>query len=99
MGAGNLSVEGAIASYVHFNSKLGVIVEVNSETDFVAINAIFKEFAQDVAMQIAANPEVSYVSVENVPADVMARRRRSKWQRKTWQASLKTFVQRLSRGV
>merc|ERR1719336_3581925 len=71
--AGNLSAEGAIASYVHFNSKLGVIVEVNSETDFVAINAIFKEFAQDVAMQIAANPEVSYVSVENVPADVMAR--------------------------
>jgi len=73
--AGNLSVEGAIASYVHFNSKLGVIVEVNSETDFVAMNSIFKEFAQDVAMQIAANPEVSYVSVENVPADVMARER------------------------
>jgi len=71
--AGNLSVEGAIASYVHFNSKLGVIVEVNSETDFVAINAIFKEFAQDVAMQIAANPEVAYVSVDNVPADVIAR--------------------------
>ncbi|CAE7400709.1 PETs, partial [Symbiodinium pilosum] len=50
--AGNLSAEGVIASYVHFNSKLGVLVEVNSETDFVAINAIFKEFAADVAMQI-----------------------------------------------
>jgi len=71
--AGNLSVEGAIASYVHFNSKLGVIVEVNSETDFVAINAIFKEFAQDVAMQIAALPDVSFVSVDDVPADVMAK--------------------------
>lgn len=73
--AGNLSVEGAIASYVHFNSKLGVIVEVNSETDFVAMNSVFKNFAQDVAMQIAANPDVSYVSVENVAPDVIARER------------------------
>merc|ERR1712039_121821 len=68
--AGNLSAEGAIASYVHFNSKLGVIVEVNSETDFVAINSIFKEFAGDVAMQIAANPTVVCISSEDVPQDV-----------------------------
>jgi len=71
--AGNVSVEGAIASYVHFNSKLGVIVEVNSETDFVAINAIFKEFASDVAMQIAANPSVSCISVDDVPEEVKAK--------------------------
>lgn len=69
--AGNISAEGAIASYVHFNSKLGVIVEVNSETDFVAINAIFKEFAEDVAMQIAANPTVVCISADEVPADVI----------------------------
>lgn len=68
--AGNLSVEGAVDSYVHFNSKLGVIVEVNSETDFVAINAIFKEFVKDVAMQIAANPSIQYVSTDDVdPAE------------------------------
>jgi len=71
--AGNLSVEGALASYVHFNQKLGVIVEVNSETDFVAINSIFKEFAQDVAMQIAALPNVEYVSVDDVPAEAYAK--------------------------
>jgi len=70
--AGNISAEGAIASYVHFNQKIGVIVEVNSETDFVAINAIFKEFAADVAMQIAANPSVVAVSADDVPADVIA---------------------------
>lgn len=69
--AGNLSAEGVIASYVHFNSKLGVLVEVNSETDFVAINSIFKEFASDVAMQIAANPDVNFISVDDVPADMM----------------------------
>mmetsp|Transcript_95867 Transcript_95867/g.240268 ORF Transcript_95867/g.240268 Transcript_95867/m.240268 type:complete len:625 (+) Transcript_95867:67-1941(+) len=68
--AGNLSVEGAIASYIHFNNKIGVLVEVNSETDFVAINAIFKEFASDVAMQIAANPSVVCVTTDEVPADV-----------------------------
>jgi elongation factor Ts len=70
--AGNISAEGAIASYVHFNQKIGVIVEVNSETDFVAINAIFKEFAADVAMQIAANPSVVAVSTDDVPAEVIA---------------------------
>jgi len=71
--AGNVAVEGAIASYVHFNSKIGVLVEVNSETDFVASNAIFKEFASDVAMQIAANPSVVCVTTDDVPADVVAR--------------------------
>jgi len=73
--AGNVSAEGAIASYVHFNQKIGVMVEVNSETDFVAINAIFKEFASDVAMQIAANPSVVCVTKDEVPADVQAKER------------------------
>ncbi|CAE8619764.1 unnamed protein product [Polarella glacialis] len=70
---GNLSVEGAVASYVHFNSKLGVIVEVNSETDFVAMNAIFKEFAADVAMQVAALPQVSCVSADEVSPALYAK--------------------------
>jgi len=71
--AGNVAVEGGIASYVHFNNKIGVIVEVNSETDFVANNEIFKEFASDVAMQIAANPAINSVSVADVPEEVMAK--------------------------
>jgi len=70
--AGNLSAEGAVDSYVHFNSKLGVIVEVNSETDFVAINAIFKEFVKDVAMQVAANPSIEYVSSDEVDPSLYA---------------------------
>merc|ERR1719265_1740465 len=71
--AGNAAVEGGIDSYVHFNNKIGVIVEVNSETDFVANNAIFKEFTKDVAMQIAANPSVVSVSTDEVPDDVKAK--------------------------
>jgi len=68
-----VAVEGAIASYVHFNKRLGVLVEVNCETDFVAQNSIFKDFLGEVAMQIAANPEVVSVSTDDVPADVVAK--------------------------
>jgi elongation factor Ts len=59
--------EGCIASYIHHGSKLGVLVEVNCETDFVARNDVFRDFVKDIAQQIAAaNP--SYVKREEVPA-------------------------------
>src|SRR3989338_4679652 len=62
--------EGRIESYIHQGSKLGVIVEINCETDFVAQTDDFKRFAKDVAMHIAAaNPK--YVKKEDVPADVL----------------------------
>lgn len=66
-----IAAEGIIASYVH-GGRVGVIVEINSETDFVAKNAEFQEFAKDVAMQIAAaNPK--FVAREEVPtADLEA---------------------------
>jgi elongation factor Ts len=62
--------EGCIASYIHHGSKLGVLVEVNCETDFVARNDGFREFIKDIAQQIAAaNP--TYVKREDVPAAVV----------------------------
>lgn len=68
--AGRAAHEGCIASYIHHGSKLGVLVEVNSETDFVARNEAFREFVKDVAQQIAAaNPR--YVKREEVPAAVV----------------------------
>lgn len=61
--------EGLIESYVH-SGRIGVIVEVNCETDFVARLPEFKEFAHQIAMQIAAmNP--TYVTMEDIPADVL----------------------------
>jgi len=64
--------EGCIASYIHHGSKLGVLVEVNCESDFVARNEGFRELVKDIAQQIAAaNP--SYVKREDVPADVVAK--------------------------
>ncbi len=58
--------EGLVADYIHANGKIGVLVEINCETDFVARNDDFAEFARDIALHIAAaNPQ--YVSVDDVP--------------------------------
>jgi elongation factor Ts len=63
--------EGAVGSYIHSTGKIGVLVEVDTETDFVARNEDFKEFVREVALHIAAaNP--LYVSEEDVPEDARA---------------------------
>ncbi len=65
-----VACEGIVDSYIHMGGKIGVLVEVNCETDFVARNEKFREFVHDVALQIAAsNP--SYVRREEVPAEVL----------------------------
>ncbi len=67
---GKIASEGLIASYIHTGGKVGVMVEVNCETDFVANTKDFQEFARDIAMQItAANP--LYVKREDVPQEVI----------------------------
>ncbi len=63
------ATEGTIQAYIHAGAKVGVLIEVDCNTDFVATNDDFVTFARDVAMQIAATPTVSYVSREDVPAD------------------------------
>jgi len=68
--AGRSAKEGIIESYIHSNSKIGVLLEVNCETDFVARNEEFKRFAKDVCMQIAATSPL-YVSREEVPNSII----------------------------
>lgn len=69
--AGRIASEGLIESYIHMG-KIGTIIEINCETDFVARTDEFKELAKDIAMHItAANPQ--YLSREEVPADVLER--------------------------
>jgi elongation factor Ts len=63
--------EGCIASYIHHGSKLGVLVEINCETDFVARNDAFRDFVKDITQQIAA-AKPTYVKREEVPAAVIA---------------------------
>ncbi len=63
------ATEGTVQAYVHAGSKVGVLIEVDCNTDFVAKNDDFVTFAREVAMQIAASPTVQYVSREDVPED------------------------------
>jgi elongation factor Ts len=66
---GREATEGTIQSYIHGNGKVGVLVEVDCNTDFVARNEDFIAFAREVAMHIAASPTVRYVSEDEVPEE------------------------------
>ena len=66
---GREATEGTVQSYIHSNGKVGVLVEVNCNTDFVARNDDFVAFARDVALHIAAMPTVQWVEEAEVPAD------------------------------
>jgi elongation factor Ts len=70
--AGRSMTEGIIESYIHMDNKLGVLVEVNCETDFVAKNDDFKEFAKNIAMHIAATNPVG-IRPEDVPEETINR--------------------------
>lgn len=70
--AGRATSEGVIETYIHAGGKLGVMVELGCETDFVAKNDDFREFARDIAMHIAAANPIS-ISREDVPEAVVAR--------------------------
>ena len=63
------AAEGTVQSYIHATGKVGVLVEVDCNTDFVARNTVFIAFARDVAMHVAASPSVKYVNEEDVPQD------------------------------
>lgn len=69
---GRVASEGIVESYIHGAGRIGVLVEVNSETDFVAKNQEFRDFVHDVAMHIAAAAP-QYVRREEVPSDVVNR--------------------------
>ena len=71
--SGRTAAEGAIGSYIHTGARVGVLVEVNCETDFVARGDVFQELLRNVAMQIAACPGVEYVTTDEIPAAVAER--------------------------
>ena len=72
--SGRVTSEGVVASYIHGGGKLGVLLEVNCETDFVARTEQFQQLVKDVSMHIAAANPI-YLKREDVPADVIAKER------------------------
>lgn len=70
---GKVTAEGLVDSYIHIGGRIGVLVEVNCQTDFVARNEAFKELVRNIAKQIAASANVEYVRVQEIPADIVER--------------------------
>lgn len=68
--ATRVATEGIVESYIHAGGKIGVMIELNCETDFVARRKEFQELARNIAMQIAACPAVEYVKVSDIPVDI-----------------------------
>lgn len=68
--AGRITAEGMVGSYIHMGGRIGVLIEVNCETDFVAKTEGFKDFVKNMAMQVAASKPL-YVSRDEVPGDVL----------------------------
>ncbi len=71
---GRVTAEGIVGAYIHHGSKIGVLVEVNCETDFVARNSEFQQFVKDLAMHICA-AEPRYIRKEDIPEEVLAKER------------------------
>jgi elongation factor Ts len=71
---GRVAAEGSVASYIHMGGKVGVLVEVNCETDFVARTEDFQRFVKDIAMHICAS-EPQFVAKNDIPAEVIAKER------------------------
>jgi elongation factor Ts len=73
--AGRIATDGLVSSYIHAGGKMGVLVEVNCETDFVARTEDFQSFVKNIAMHVAAaNPQ--YIRREDVPAEVIEKEKR-----------------------
>ncbi|XTZ11127.1 MAG: translation elongation factor Ts, partial [cyanobacterium endosymbiont of Rhopalodia yunnanensis] len=71
--SGRQTAEGLVESYIHTGGRIGVLVEVNCETDFVARRDEFKNLVRNVAMQIAACPNVEYIQGADIPETVIAK--------------------------
>ena len=71
--AGRTAAEGAVGSYIHTGARVGVLVEVNCETDYVARGEQFQELVRNIAMQIAACPNVEFVTTDDIPTEVSER--------------------------
>lgn len=96
--ADRVSKEGVVESYIHMNGKIGSMVALNCETDFVARNEKFQQLAKDLAMQVAAaNPE--YLRVEDVPADVIAKEKEIYKEQIRAQGKPENMLEKIAEGM
>jgi elongation factor Ts len=95
--AGRTAREGVIASYIHHNARVGVLVEVNCETDFVANTDEFRSLAREVALHVASmSPR--WVTVDDIPAEVLERERRIYEAQAREQDKPEPVIERIAEG-
>lgn len=92
-----LAAEGRIGSYIH-DSRIGVLIEVNCETDFVARGENFKELVNDLAMQVVACPQVQFVSVEDIPESIVNKEKELEMQREDLESKPENIRERIVEG-
>lgn len=92
-----LAAEGRISSYIH-DSRIGCLIEVNSETDFVGRNEKFIELVDDLAMQVVASPQVEYVSVEDIPESLVNKEKEIEMQREDLQSKPENIREKIVEG-
>lgn len=92
-----LAAEGRIGSYIH-DSRIGVLLEVNCETDFVGRSENFKELVDDLAMQVVACPQVQYVSIEDIPESMVNKEKELELQREDLQSKPEKIREKIVEG-
>lgn len=93
-----IAAEGLIESYIHAGSRIGVLLELNCETDFVARHEEFQLLAKNLAMQIAACPDVYYVSTLDIPEEIILRERRIEMDKEDLQSKPYNIRQVIVKG-
>ncbi|KAL3535717.1 hypothetical protein ACH5RR_004178 [Cinchona calisaya] len=92
-----LAAEGRMGYYIH-DSRIGVLIEVNCETDFVGRSENFKELVDDLAMQVVASPQVQYVSIEDIPAAIVNKEKELEMQREDLQSKPENIREKIVEG-
>ncbi|MBP0000824.1 MAG: translation elongation factor Ts [Cyanobacteria bacterium SID2] len=95
---GRVAAEGLVGSYIHTGGRVGVLVEVNCETDFVARREEFQELVRNVAMQIAACPNVEYVKVDDIPSDMAEKEKEIEMGREDLASKPKNIREKIVEG-
>eukprot|EP00877_Chromochloris_zofingiensis_P012636 jgi/Chrzof1/7626/Cz02g30210.t1 len=96
--AGRLAAEGVVSAYIHPGSRLGVLLEVNCETDFVAAGDQFQQLVNGLAMQIAASPSVEFVNADEIPEEVFAREKEIEMGREDLQSKPEALRAKIAEG-
>ena len=96
--SGRVAAEGSIGSYIHTGSRVGVLLELNCETDFVARGDIFQALLKDVSMQVAACPNVEYVSIDEIPGDVVEKEKQIEMGRDDLSGKPEQIIEKIVEG-